>query len=109
MHFKSKIASLDREKSKNYNDKYFMAFALKRKGLKFVEEKVISTCGLGHYVMLRSEDDARIEDWLQKKTDKYTAPDTQNELLKTQVLHYVVQSIHLAPFFTIMIWLMRQL
>ena len=62
--------------------------------------------------MLRSEDDAIIEDWLQKKTDKYTAPDTQNELLKTmalQVLHHVVQSIHLAPFFIIMIWLMRQL
>ena len=54
MHFKSKlfpIASVDRKKSENHNDIYFMAFALKGKVLQIVKEKVISTCGRGHYVM----------------------------------------------------------
>ena len=45
------IASVDREKSENHNDIYFMAFALKEKVLKIVKEKVISSCGCGHYVM----------------------------------------------------------
>ena len=52
MHCKSKyfpIASLDREKSENHNDIYFMAIALNGKVKKFVKEKVIrlSTCGRG--------------------------------------------------------------
>ena len=54
MHLKSKIfpiASVDREKSENHNDMYFMAFALKGTVLKIVKENVISTCGRSHYVM----------------------------------------------------------
>ena len=31
---------------------------------------------------LRSEDDSRILGWLEKKSDKYTAPDMQNEILR---------------------------
>ena len=52
MHFKSKlfpIASVNRKKSENRNDIYFMAFALKGTVLQIVKEKVISTCGRGHY------------------------------------------------------------
>ena len=52
------------------------------------------------------EDDSRISGWLEKKTDKYTAPDMQNEILKTmalQVLRQVVESVRSAPFLTIMI------
>ena len=41
------ITSVDREKSENQNDIYFMAFALKGTMLKIVKEKVISTCGRG--------------------------------------------------------------
>ncbi len=55
---------------------------------------------------LRGEDDSRITGWLEKKTKKYTAPDMQNEILKTmalQVLRQVVESIHSAPFLTLMI------
>lgn len=55
---------------------------------------------------LRSEDDSRIVGWLERKTSKYTAPDMQNEILKTmalQVLRQVVESIQSAPFLTIMI------
>lgn len=39
---------MEREKSGEHND---MAFALKGKALEIVEEKVISTCGCGPYVM----------------------------------------------------------
>ena len=49
---------------------------------------------------LRGEDDSRIAGWLEKKTDKYTSPDMQNEVLKTmalQVLHQVIESICLSP------------
>ena len=55
---------------------------------------------------LRGEDDSRIVGWLEKKTDKYTAPDMQNEILKTMGLHVlrqVVESIRSAPFLTLMI------
>ena len=45
------IASVDREKSEDYSDIYFMAFALKGKVLQIFKEKVISTCDRGHYVM----------------------------------------------------------
>ena len=41
------IAAVDREKSENHNHIYFMAFGK-------LSEKLISTCGRGHYVMRRS-------------------------------------------------------
>lgn len=55
---------------------------------------------------LRGEDDSRIIGWLEKKTDKYTSPDMQNEILKTmalQVLRKVIESISLSPFLSLMI------
>ena len=55
---------------------------------------------------LRGEDDSRITGWLQWKTDKYTAPDMQNEILKAMALltlRGVVEMISVAPFLTIMI------
>ena len=35
---------------------------------------------------LRGEDDTTISTWLQRKSNKYTAPDMQNEILKTMAL-----------------------
>ncbi|XP_062523284.1 uncharacterized protein LOC134197946, partial [Corticium candelabrum] len=52
---------------------------------------------------LRGEDDSRVLGWLERKTDKYTAPDMQNEILTTMALRRVIQSISSAPFLTIMI------
>ena len=54
MHFKSKLFSdcISRSrKLEDHNDIYFMAFALKGKVQKIVKEKVITTCGRGHYVL----------------------------------------------------------
>ena len=36
---------------------------------------------------LRAEDNAQIISWLEKKTDKYTSPEMQNEILKTMHGH----------------------
>jgi len=55
---------------------------------------------------LLGEDDSRITGLLEKKTDKYTAPNMQNKILKTMALHVlrqVVESFHSAPFLTTMI------
>ena len=55
---------------------------------------------------LRSEDDKTITTWLKKKTDKYTAPDIQNEILQIMawhVLREVVTSIQSASFLTLMV------
>ena len=55
---------------------------------------------------LRGEDDSRIAGWLEKKTDKYTSPDIQNEILKTmalQVLRQVIKSMSSSPFLSLMV------
>ena len=55
---------------------------------------------------LRAEDNAQIISWLEKKTDKYTSPEMQNEILKTmamQVLRSIVESLRSVPFLTIMV------
>ena len=55
---------------------------------------------------LRGEDDSRVLGWLERKNDKYTAPDMENKILKTMallVLRRVIQSISSAPFLTMMI------
>ena len=38
-------------------------------------------------LMLRGLDDSRIKEWMQKKINKYTSPEIQNELLQTMALH----------------------
>ena len=55
---------------------------------------------------LRGEDDARIFEWLKKKTDKYTSVDIQNEMLKTMALHIlrqITKSLEQTPFITLMV------
>ena len=55
---------------------------------------------------LRGEDDSRIEQWLKKRTDKYTSSGIQNEILTVmakKVLHGLTTSIQSAPFISIMI------
>jgi hypothetical protein len=36
---------------------------------------------------LRSEDDSNLTDWAKQKTDKYTSPEMQNEMVKVMALH----------------------
>ena len=56
-------------------------------------------------MILRSEDDKAITTCLKKKTDKYTAPDIQHEILQIMawhVLQEVLTSIQSASFLTLM-------
>ena len=55
---------------------------------------------------LRGEDDSRVLEWLERKTDKYASPEMQNEIIKLmarKVLNQVVHSLCNAPYFTIMV------
>ena len=50
---------------------------------------------------LRSEDVASLQTWIEKKMEKYTAPDMQNEIIKLmalEVLRQIVISVKTAPF-----------
>ena len=46
---------------------------------------------------LRGESDTKIASWLQRKTDKYTAPYMQNEILKTMALLILRQVVEKIP------------
>ena len=55
-------------------------------------------------LMLRGLDDSRIKEWMQKKTNKHTSPEIQNELLQTMALHIltaIANNLQIAPFYTI--------
>ena len=55
---------------------------------------------------LRSEDDRRIINWLGKKTDKYTASDIQNEILKVMsriVSREIAAELQSVLFLTVMV------
>ena len=54
---------------------------------------------------LRAIDDPRITEWLHKRSDKYTSPAIQNEILKIMALKIVCKiavSLQGSDFFTIM-------
>ena len=54
--------------------------------------------------MLRANECPKLKVWLGKKrTNKYTSPDIQNEVLKVMVLRDIIYHIKKAPFFSIMV------
>ena len=57
-------------------------------------------------IHLRSEDNAKLVDWIKRKTDKYASGDMQNEMVKVmalRVLREIAASIQTTPFFTVMV------
>ena len=55
---------------------------------------------------LRGTDDARVLDWIKRKSDKYTSPEVQNEMLEIlgkTVLRRIVTNIQNALFYAIMV------
>ena len=49
--------------------------------------------------------DSRVFDWLKQKTDKYTSPEMQNEMIRVmalQVLRVIASSLHSIAFYTVM-------
>ena len=56
-------------------------------------------------IYLRSEDDAKLVDWIKQKTDKCTSGDMQNEMVKVmalRVLREIAGRLQSASFFTVM-------
>ena len=55
---------------------------------------------------LRGLDDIRVLDWVKRKSDKYTSPDVQNEMLEIMskmVLRKIITNIQNALFYAIMV------
>ena len=55
---------------------------------------------------LQGEDDPAIEGWLEKKTNKYTSADIQNEILTImahRILRGITSLLHKSPFLAIMV------
>ena len=56
-------------------------------------------------LLLSSNDDKQIKEWVQKKIDKYTSPVIQNELIKIMALkaaETISENLQATPFYTIM-------
>ena len=83
--------------------------------LKFLARQGIAIRGHGdnekdsnffQLLQLRGEDDAKLNAWLKKKTDKYTSSDIQNEILKVmslRILCDISSLIQSAQFFSVMV------
>ena len=51
-----------------------------------------------------NERDPHIPEWLKRKSNRYTSPDIQNEILMLmshQVPREVIMEVHLAKFYTV--------
>ena len=54
---------------------------------------------------LRSEDDSNLIDWVKQKTDKYTSPEMQNEMVKVMalcILRKISANLQCTSFYTVM-------
>ena len=56
-------------------------------------------------LLLGGKEDSYVAEWLQKKSNKYTSPEIQNEIIRImalQVLREVADNLQSTPFYTIM-------
>ena len=78
---------------------------LSRQGLALRGDGNEDDSNFSQLLRLRAVDSESLSTWLTRKTDKYTSPEIQNELLKLmalKVLEKVADKLHSAKFFTIM-------
>ena len=79
---------------------------LSRQGIAFRSDGDESDSNFTQLLHLRSEDNAKLVDWIKLKTDKYTSHDMQNEIVKVmalRVLRKIAGSLQSASFFTVMV------
>ena len=79
---------------------------LSRQGLAFRGDGEESDSNFRRLILLRSEDDSKLIDWIKQKTNKYTSAEMQNEMIKVmalRVLREIATSIRSAAFFTVMV------
>lgn len=78
---------------------------LARQSLPFRGDGDESESNFIQLLLLRGTDDTRVKEWVQKKTNKYTSAEIQNELIRImalQVLREIACNLHNTPFYTIM-------
>ena len=57
-------------------------------------------------IHLRSEDNSKLVEWIQQKTDKYMSGEMQNEMIKVMalcVLRKIAENLQKSLFFTVMV------
>ena len=70
---------------------------------KLAEEEINSN--FHQLLLLRSEDDPSLKNWMAKSNEKYTIPEIQNEILQIialGMLRNIAKKLQAAKFFTIM-------
>ena len=70
---------------------------------KLAEEEINSN--FHQLLLLRSEDDPSLKNWMMKSNEKYTSPEIQNEILQIiawAMLRNIAKKLQAAKFFTIM-------
>ena len=78
---------------------------LARQGLAFHGDGEELDSYFTQLIYLRSEDNAKLVEWMKQKSDKYTSADIQNEMLKVmalRVLREIAESLQSTSFFTVM-------
>jgi len=79
---------------------------LARQGLPLRGDGEENDSNYNQMLRLRGLDDIRVFDWIKKKSDKYTSPDVQNEMLEVMsrsILHKIISDIQNALFYAIMV------
>ncbi len=79
---------------------------LARQGLPFRGHGDDSESNIIQLLKHHGEEDLEVYDWLQKKTNKYTSHEIQNNLIKVMalsVLRKIAEKLHESPFLTVMI------
>ena len=79
---------------------------LSRQGLAFRGDGDESDSNFMQLIRLRSEDNSKLVEWIQQKTDKYTSGEMQNEMIKVMalcVLRKIAENLQKSLFITVMV------
>ena len=79
---------------------------LLRQGLPLRRDGDDTNSNFMQIISLHSEDDSHLTEWIKQKTDKYTSPEMQNEMVKVmalRVLWEISASLQSSPFYTVMV------
>ena len=78
---------------------------LSRQGLPLRGDKTEADANFMQLLQLHSTDNPNIVNWLQRKTNKYTSPEVQNEIIKVMALQVLrkIADLQNSPFYTLMV------
>ena len=102
----SQLAKLRLERRKCFLKLLSNARFLSRQGLPLRGDGDETNSNFMQLIYLRSEDDSRLVGWVKQKTDKYTSPEMQNEMVKVmalRILRDISAFLQSSPFYTVMV------